>query len=104
MSEVGADTLPAATEKVVDVDPCGTVTMAGTVARLGDAVIATAAPPLGAAVVRVMVHVEPTKGVTTVGLQKRLLKAAFWEMLTVPPDAEVAIEAPLEFAEMPLVS
>ena len=97
-------TLPALTEKVVDVDPWGTVTVDGTVASAGDALIATVAPPLGATAVSVTVHVEPAEGLTEVGVQKRLLRAAVWEIVTVPPDAEVAIAAPFESAETPLAS
>ncbi len=96
--------MPAVTEKVVDVDPCGTVTLAGTVATAGDALIATTAPPLGAAAVRLTVQVEPAEGLTEVGLQERLLRAAVWVMVTVPPDAEVAIAAPFKSAETPLAS
>ncbi len=104
VTEVAVLTLPALTEKVVDVDPCGTVTFDGTVATAGDALIATAAPPLGAAAVSVTVHVEPVEGLTEVGVQARLLKAAVREIVTVPPAAEVATAAPFGSAEIPLVS
>lgn len=97
-------TLPALIEKVVDVDPWGTVTFDGTVATAGDALIATTAPPLGAVAVSVTVHVEPAEGLTEAGLQERLLKAAVWEIVTVPFEAEVAMAAPFESAEIPLAS
>jgi len=66
-------TLPAVTGKVADVFPCGTVTVAGTFAAAGVALIAIIAPPLGAGDVSVTVHVDPMDGVSDVGLQDRPL-------------------------------
>ncbi len=64
----------AITGKVAEVEPCGTVIVAGTVATVGDALSAIAAPPLEAEDERETVQVDPDDGVTDVGLQERLLK------------------------------
>lgn len=104
MTAVAALTPPAATENDVDVDSWGTVTLDGTVATAGDALIATTAPPLGAPSVSVTIHVLPPEGLTKMGLHERLFKAGIWRIVTVPPEAEVAMEAPSASAEMPLVS
>jgi hypothetical protein len=97
-------TVPAVTGKVVEVEPCGTVTDAGTVAAAEDALNATVAPPLGAADVSVTVQVDPTDGVRVVGLHEMPLKAGVWRIVTVLPIADVGMAAPAESAESPFVS
>lgn len=97
-------TLPAVTENVVEVEPCGTVTVAGTFAAAGDALIPIAAPPLSAADVSVTVQVEPTVGVNDVGVHTRLLRAGVCPMATVPPLAVVGMPAPVESADRALVN
>jgi len=101
---VGVVTLPAVAENVVEVDPCGTVTVAGTVATDGDALIAIVAPPLAAADDKVTVHVEPADGDSVVGVHERLLKAGVCRIVTVPPLVVVGIAAPVEDADTPFVS
>jgi hypothetical protein len=97
-------TAPASIANKVEVDPCGTVTVDGTVTTAGDALIPMTAPPLGAGDVSVTVQVEPNNGVREVGVQVRPLMAGACWMVTVPPLAEVDIAAPVESAETPLVS
>jgi len=96
--------VPAVTENVADVEPCGTVTVAGTFAPAGDELSETVAPPLGAAEVSETVQVDPTDGVSEVGLQEKPLKLEVWRMVIVPPFTDVGIGAPLASADMPLVS
>jgi hypothetical protein len=86
------------------VDPCGTVTEVGRLADAGDALRETTAPPLGAADVRETVQVEPTDGVSVVGLHEMPLNRAVWRMVTVPPLTDVAIPVPLESADVALLS
>jgi hypothetical protein len=69
-------TVPAVTENVADVEPDGTVTDEGTLAALGETLIATGAPPLGAVGVSVTVQVDPAEGLMDTGLHERLLNAA----------------------------
>lgn len=85
-------------------DPCGIVTEAGTFAAAGEALKPIVAPPVSAADVRATVQVDPTEGVIEVGLHEMLLKAGVWRIVTVPPLADVGIPAPLDAADMPLVS
>jgi ethanolamine utilization microcompartment shell protein EutL len=67
-------TLPAVTENVAEVDPCGTVIEAGTVATVGDALNAIVAPPLNAGEVSATVQVDPAVAVSDVGLHEIPLK------------------------------
>jgi len=101
---VAVVTLPAVAAKVVEVEPCGTVTVAGTLAAAEDALMSTTAPPLSAPDVSVTVQVDPTDGVNDVGLQERLLKAGVCKMVTVPPLAVVDTGAPAESAETVFVN
>lgn len=54
--------------KLALVEPAGTVTLAGTLVALELSVIDTAAPPLGAAALKVTVPVEEVPPVTVAGL------------------------------------
>jgi hypothetical protein len=94
----------AVTSNVAEVEPCGIVTLAGTLAAEGDAPSAIVAAPLNAAEVSATVQVDPAGGVSDVGLHDKPLKTGVWRIVTVPPLAEVDIAAPAEFAEKPLVS
>jgi len=67
--------VPAVTAKVAEVEPCGIVTLAGTVAAAGDALSAIVAPPLSAADVSATTQDDPADGVRDVGLHEKLLKA-----------------------------
>jgi hypothetical protein len=97
-------TVPAVAEKVVEVDPCGIVTEAGTFAAAEEELRPMVAPPLRADEVSATVQVDPTDGVSVVGLHEILLKAGVWRIVTVPPVAEVGIPVPVEAADKPLVS
>ncbi len=97
-------TLPAVTPKAAEVEPCGTVTVAGTLATAGDALIAMAAPPLIAADVSVTVQVDPAAGVSDAGLHEIPLKRGVCRIVTVPPLTDVDIPFPVESADIPPVS
>jgi hypothetical protein len=97
-------TVPAVTENVAEVEPCGIVTVAGTLARAGEALSAIVAPPLSAAEVTATVQVDPADGVSVVGVHEMALNTGVWRIVTVPPLAEVDIPVPAESAETPLVS
>jgi hypothetical protein len=97
-------TVPAVTENVVEVNPCGTVTDAGTVAAEEDALSVTIAPPLGAADVSATLQMDPANEVSDVGLHEMLLNTGVWRIVTVPPLTEVGIEAPVEPADRPPAS
>jgi hypothetical protein len=101
---VAVVTLPAVTENVVEVEPCGIVTLAGTFAADGAALTPMETPPLGAADVSATVQVDPEDGEIVLGLHERLPKVAAWRILTVPPLAVVDSAAPVESADMPFVS
>ena len=73
VTEVAVVTLPAVAENVVEVEPCGIVTLEGTFAAVGDTLMPMVAPPLSAADVSETVQVDPTEGVNVVGLHERLL-------------------------------
>lgn len=71
---VDADTLPLVVMlNVTDVDPCGTVTLAGTVAAVLELRSDTVAPPVPAADVRVTVPVPDWPPVIVLGLTEMLL-------------------------------
>lgn len=89
---------------MVEVDPCGMVTLDGTFATEGEALIPIVAPPLNAADDKLTVQVEPAEGDKEVGLQERLLRTGVWRIVTVPPLAVVGIADPVESADTPLVS
>jgi hypothetical protein len=97
-------TVPAVTGNVAEVDPCGTVTDAGTLAAEEDALSVTIAPPLGAADVSATVQVDPADDVSDVGLHEMPLNTGVWKIVTVPPLTDVGIEAPVEPADRPLAS
>ncbi len=67
-------TVPAVAENVADVAPCGTVTLVGTVAEAGEAVIAMDAPPVPAAPVSETVQVDVADCAMDSGLQVRLFR------------------------------
>jgi hypothetical protein len=70
-------TFAVATEKVVEVEPAGTVTFAGTVAAAVFALVrATVAPPGGALPVMITVPVEELPPATLAGLTERVERAA----------------------------
>jgi len=97
-------TLPAVTENVVEVEPCGTVTLAGRLASAGDALRPIVAPPLSAEDVSATEQLDPADGETDLGLHERTLKVGACPIMTVAPLAVVAIPAPLESADIPFVS
>jgi hypothetical protein len=96
--------VPAVAENVVELEPCGIVTLAGTFAEAGAALIATAAPPLKAADESVTVQVDPADGVSVTGLHERPAKTGVCRMVTVPALADVAIGAPVESADRGFVN
>jgi hypothetical protein len=74
------------TENVADVEPCGTVTLEGTLAAVVlELESATAAPPLPAASVRLTVPVPDWPLTIVLGLTETLLRAAAGG-LTVRPN------------------
>jgi hypothetical protein len=96
-------TVPAVTGNVVEVDPCGIVTEAGTFTAAEDALTATVVL-LSAAEVSATVQVEPTEGVKEVGVHVIPLKTGVCRIVTVPPLTAVGIAAPVELADRPFVS
>jgi len=68
---VGVATLPAVTGKVVEVEPCGTVTVVDMLTSVGAALRLMVVPPLPAARVNATVQVDPPDGLTDVGLQEK---------------------------------
>ena len=92
------------TGNVVDVAPCGTVMVEGTVATAGDALSEMVAPPLRAADVRATVQVDPADGVTDIGLHEKPFNFGVWTIVTLPPLVEVEIFVPTASTAMPLVS
>jgi hypothetical protein len=92
-------TMTAVTGNVAELDPCGTVTVAGTPAAAGDALSAIVTPPLGAVDVSVTVQVDPADGVSDVGLQDMPVKTGVWMISTVAPLADVGMDAPVKPAE-----
>ena len=97
-------TTPAVAANVMEVDPCGTVTDGGMYATAGDALSPMFAPPLGAAVVSVTVHVDPAAGESEVGLHEMPLKAGVWRMVTVPLLTVVGRATPVVLADTPFVN
>jgi hypothetical protein len=79
------------TGKVAEVEPSGTVTVAGIVTKAGDALSAIVAPPLNAADVSATVQVDPADGVSDAGLHDRLLRTGAGG-LTVRPNVTLAPE------------
>ena len=97
-------TFPAATENVVEVEPCGTVTVEGMLAPAGDALKLMVAPPLPAAEVSATVHVEPTVGLIIIGLHEKPFKLGACPMVTVPLLVKVDKGVPVALADVPLIS
>ena len=92
MTDVAVVTLPALTENVADVEPCGTVTDEGTPAAAAlELASETTAPPLPAADVRVTVPVADWPLMIVFELRAILLRAAAGGF-TVTPDAILAPE------------
>ena len=101
---VGELTVPAETENVADVWPCGIATLAGALITAGDELIPTEAPPISAGEVSETVQLEPAAGLIETGLHDRLLRPGICDMETVPPLTLVEIPAPVGSADMPLAS
>jgi hypothetical protein len=74
--EVAAVTLPVVTENVAEVEPCGIVTEAGTVALEFELESDTTAPPDPAAAVRLTVPVPDWPPTIVTGLTETPLSAA----------------------------
>ena len=89
---VDAVTLPVMTLKVVDVDPCGTTTLAGTVAAVLELESQIVQPPEPAAVVRVTVPVPDWPLTMVLGCTDMLLSAAagvtFMENVVLLPEKD----------------
>jgi hypothetical protein len=90
-------TLPAVTEKVVEVEPWRIVTVDGIVTSAGDELRSIVAPPLFGAVVSATVHVDPTAGLTATGLHEKPLRPG--TIVTTPPLLEIGrVVAPVPAA------
>ena len=84
--------MPAVTVNVADVEPCGTVTLEGTLAAVVlELESATATPPVPAAAVRLTVPVPDWPLIIVPGLTETLLRAAAGG-LTVRPNVTLAPE------------
>ena len=82
---VGVATLPAVTGKVVEVEPCGTVTVVDMLTSVGDELRLTVVPPFPAARVSATVQVDPADGLTDAGLQEKPCKAGVCRIVTTEP-------------------
>ena len=83
---------PAVIEKLVELDPAGTVTEDGIFRPAGDAVKEIAAPSLGAADVRLTVQVAVADWLRDIGLQESPFKPGW--IVTVPPVVDVFKDFP----------
>ena len=98
MTGVGVVTLSAVTENVVDVAPCGIVTVDAMLTSTGDELKLIVAPALPAAEVRATVQVDAVAGVIDVGLHEKPFSPGVCTMVTVPPVADADIAAADGFA------
>ena len=89
MTAVALVTLPALTENVEDVEPWGTVTVEGMLTSAGDELRLIVAPPLPASDVRATVQVDPTAGLTVIGVHEKPLRAGPCTIVTTPPLPEM---------------
>jgi hypothetical protein len=78
-------TLAAVAVNVVDAEPAGTVTEAGTLRLVLLLPTARVTPPGGAAALRVAVHAEVPGVTTVVGIQVKELRVTAWPSVIVPP-------------------
>ena len=104
VTEVGVVTLPAVTENVVEREPCGTVAVEGMPTSAGDAFKLMVAPPLPGAEVRATVQVDPTAGLTAVGLQENPFKLGVCAIVTVPLFSNVDKGVPVALADVALAN
>jgi hypothetical protein len=84
VTAVAEVTLPAVTENVVEVEPCGTVTVEGMLTSMGDELRFIVAPPLPGAEVSAMVQVDPAAGLTASGVHEKPLRAGVGTIVTTP--------------------
>jgi len=102
--------VPVLTVKVAEVDPCGTVTLEGTLAAVVlELVSDTAAPPVPAASVRLMVPVPDCPLTIVLGLTETLLRAAGGGLTVTPkvtlaPEYEAVRVAAVEELTVPAVT
>jgi hypothetical protein len=82
---VGAVTPPAVTGKVVEVEPCGTVTVMDMLTSVGNELRLIVVPPFPAAMVSATVQVDPADGLTDVGLQEKPFKPGVGGVVTTEP-------------------
>lgn len=90
--------VPAVAVNVAFVAPAGTVTDAGTVISPLLLESVAAIPPVGAAWLRVTVHVEEPPVVSDEGLQLRLLMPTGRPTVMLPPVALAAMLVPVDDA------
>jgi hypothetical protein len=95
-------TVFAVTENVVDVAPCGTVTVEAMLTSAGDEFRVIVAPPVPAAEVRSTVQVDTIGGEINIGLQEKPFSPGGWTIITVPPLADAEIAAADGFAAVGL--
>lgn len=97
MTVVAVVTLPAPTEKVVEVEPCAIVTADGMVTSEGDELRSIVAPLLPAARVRATVQVDPADRLTVIGVHEKPARAG--SIVTIPPVLEIGrVVAPVPAA------
>lgn len=101
---VGVATLPAATGNVVEVEPCGTVTVDCIVTSEGAELRLIVVPPFPAARVNCTVQVVPAEGLIDVALQEKPFKLGVWRIVTVPLPVEVESAVAVVLADIPFVS
>ncbi len=101
---VGVVTLPAVTGKVVEVAPCGTVTVGEMLTSAGDELRLMVAPPLPGAVVSATEQVDPADGLIEIGLQVKPFKLGVCRMVTVPLLVNVDNGVPVALADVPFMS
>jgi hypothetical protein len=83
---LGVLVLPLLIGKVADIDPCGTVTLAGTVTAVeGEPESDTATPPAPAAEVSVIVPVADWPAAIELGATETLLRAGGVGLIVTPP-------------------
>jgi hypothetical protein len=76
--------VPAVTVKVAEVEPAGTVTLAGTLAAVLELESVTIAPPVPAAAVRLIVPVPVCPLTIVLGLTEILLRAPGSGLTVIP--------------------
>jgi hypothetical protein len=84
VTDVDVATPPVVTGNVVEVEPCGTVTLVDMLTSVGNELRLIVVPPIPASSVNATEQFDPAAGLTAAGMQEKPFKPGVWIVTTEP--------------------